>query len=184
MRCRNRGLGRCYRALLTDCCCSYYNDSRCVEECPSPLVGNNVTFDCGELCTENHASRLWYHLHTNMKVLSLATALLHYCFYEIFHRKLTHTHTFHFLLQTCTHTHTHTIIIILCAHTHTECGQLSTPDSGSIRYSNDFAIGSVATYTCNTGYRREGGLTQTCTFDGWDSQNVTCGEYSTLIVTS
>ena len=47
-------------------------------------------------------------------------------------------------------------------------------------------IGSVATHTCNSGYRLEVnnaqavGNTQTCSTSGWDGLDFTCGEYFML----
>ena len=44
-------------------------------------------------------------------------------------------------------------------------------------------VGSVATHTCNSGFRLEVnnaqavGNTRTCNTSGWDGQDFTCGEY-------
>ena len=64
--------------------------------------------------------------------------------------------------------------------THTDCMPLTNPTNGNIVYDNDFAIGSVATYTCNTGYGVQGGPTRTCAADGWNDANITCGERSAV----
>lgn len=53
-----------------------------------------------------------------------------------------------------------------------------------MNYTNGIAVGSIATYTCNSGYRLlpEGREMRTCTRSGWDGQDVTCarGEYENL----
>ncbi len=44
------GSARCVgNSQPTDRCCAYYLDDICVQYCPSPLVVNTDTFDCGEL---------------------------------------------------------------------------------------------------------------------------------------
>ena len=63
------------------------------------------------------------------------------------------------------------------------CPSLSL-ENGDVSYSiTNRDIGSVATHTCNPGYRLspQGGATRICTINnGWDGQNVTCGEQITL----
>ena len=59
--------------------------------------------------------------------------------------------------------------------TYAGCGQLSL-DNGTVTYTARYAIGSVATYTCNAGYRRVGDATRDCTTSGWDDRNITCGK--------
>ena len=75
------------------------------------------------------------------------------------------------------------------SHTHTTgtvCPAL-TLTNGAVSYSMpngvERDIGSVATHTCNSGYRlevnnaRAVGNTRTCSEDGWDGRNFTCGEW-------
>ena len=61
--------------------------------------------------------------------------------------------------------------------THTECALLSL-DNGDVTFTNGVAINSVATHTCEPGYRLlpEGGQVRTCSASGWSGQDVTCGE--------
>ena len=85
--------------------------------------------------------------------------------------------------------------IILCnyAHkspissqlTHAECASLSL-DNGDMTFTNGVAINSVATHTCDPGYRLlpEGGQVRTCSTDGWSGQDVTCSEFFMHTVTS
>ena len=60
--------------------------------------------------------------------------------------------------------------------------------NGAVSYSDvgsgvERDIGSVATHTCNPGFRLEVdnaqavGNTRTCGTSGWDGQDLTCGEY-------
>ena len=55
------------------------------------------------------------------------------------------------------------------------CPALSL-DNGEITYSDRFAPGSVATFTCNEGFRLDPPCTNTrsCTMDGWTGFNYTC----------
>ena len=51
-------------------------------------------------------------------------------------------------------------------------------DNGDVTFTNGMAINSVATHTCETGYRLlpVGGQVRTCSASGWSGQDVTCGE--------
>ncbi len=46
------------------------------------------------------------------------------------------------------------------------CGQLSSPVNGGLSLSSGVNEGSVATYTCDTGFNLTGSATRTCTSDG------------------
>ena len=63
------------------------------------------------------------------------------------------------------------------------CPSLSL-ENGYVSYTPaNREVGSVATHTCNSGYRLlpQGGETRTCTSNnGWDGQDVTCGEQTKL----
>ena len=86
------------------------------------------------------------------------------------------THLLSLYICVCTHTHAHTH-----TYTHTVCPLLSL-ENGNVMYSpTNRGVGSVATHTCNTGYRLspQGGETRTCNSNiSWDGQNVTCGKYT------
>ena len=79
------------------------------------------------------------------------------------------------MIYTCARTHAHT-------HTLTVCPSLSL-DNGDVSYSPaNRSIGSIATYTCNPGYQLsspQGGITRTCSMNGWSDLNFSCerGEY-------
>ena len=67
-------------------------------------------------------------------------------------------------------------------HTHTVCPPL-TLGNGTVSYSTEMGVernvGSVATYTCISGYRllmQDGGNTRTCNISGWSGQDFICGE--------
>ena len=45
----NQGLRRCFLQIFNEACCNFYLENECVNNCSSPLVPNNTTFDCGEL---------------------------------------------------------------------------------------------------------------------------------------
>ena len=72
------------------------------------------------------------------------------------------------------HTHMHTL-----TYSHAVCPSLSLAN-GDVSYSPaNRDIGSVATYTCNPGYRLtspQAGMTRTCSINGWSSQTFTCGK--------
>ncbi len=46
------------------------------------------------------------------------------------------------------------------------CGQLSVPVNGALFVYSGISEGSVATYSCNTGFTLTGAATRTCTSDG------------------
>ena len=60
------------------------------------------------------------------------------------------------------------------------CQTLDTPSNGDVDYSNDpvnggYTVDTVATFSCNFGYRREGSSSRTCQPSGhWNKQNPTC----------
>ncbi len=61
----------------------------------------------------------------------------------------------------------------------TTCSDLTVPANGMIGYNMGTAslrpVGTVATYTCNTGYTLNGGTTRTCGSDGvWSGSAPTC----------
>ena len=135
-------------------CCNFYLQGGCVAECPSALVADS-NFDCGEYNSINllllGTSLSPMYAHTHKPAHTHAHARMH-----------AHVHT-----HACTHTHTHTVCSLLCL------------ENGDVTYSpTNRDVGSVATHTCNSGYllSPQGGETRTCTSNGWDGQNVTCGE--------
>ena len=62
------------------------------------------------------------------------------------------------------------------------CSDLTAPTNGMIGYDmetmNARPVNTVATYTCDTGYTLNGGITRTCRSDGeWsDLESSTCSE--------
>ncbi len=61
----------------------------------------------------------------------------------------------------------------------TTCSDLSTSTNGMISYNMETVslrpVGTVATYTCNTGYTLTGDTTRTCGSDGmWSGKAPTC----------
>jgi hypothetical protein len=86
---------------------------------------------------------------------------------------------------TCTHacTYTHTYMY-MHTHIHAVCPSLSL-DNGDVRYSlASRDIGSVATYTCDPGYRSsspQAGMTRTCSVNGWSDLNFTCEQCEDII---
>ena len=92
------------------------------------------------------------------------------------------THLLSLCLHMCVHTHTHTHTHMYThMYTHIVCPLLNL-DNGNVMYSpTNRGVGSVATHTCNAGYRLspQGGETRTCNSNiSWDGQNVTCGKYT------
>ena len=68
-------------------------------------------------------------------------------------------------LHTHTHMHTHTVI---------DCGPLDNPGNGSVSTPNT-TRGSIATYSCDTGFNLDGNMTRTCQVDGdWSGTAPTC----------
>ena len=58
-----------------------------------------------------------------------------------------------------------------------DCGRLATPSHGSVTFAGT-VFGSVATYTCNTGYYVSGMITRICMEDGtWGGAETSCKIY-------
>ncbi|KAL4232596.1 hypothetical protein ACF0H5_007286 [Mactra antiquata] len=56
-----------------------------------------------------------------------------------------------------------------------DCGALGAPTNGAVDTSGGTYTGDVATYSCNNGYKVNGGSTSTCVADsGWDNTATTC----------
>ena len=53
----------------------------------------------------------------------------------------------------------------------TACSSLPLPANGGISYTSGNSIGSVATYSCNSGFTLEGSSTRTCIVIGGSSTN-------------
>ena len=57
-----------------------------------------------------------------------------------------------------------------CASTVVVCPELMDPDNGSVQLS-DMVFGSIATYTCETGYILNGSMSRDCMADGqWSGE--------------
>ena len=54
-----------------------------------------------------------------------------------------------------------------------DCGPLEDPADGKVYYTSRL-LGSVATYTCNSGCEPDGCPTRTCTESGWSDDEPTC----------
>ncbi|KAL9972183.1 hypothetical protein ACROYT_G018440 [Oculina patagonica] len=55
------------------------------------------------------------------------------------------------------------------------CPSLSNPSNGNVALSSGLALGSTATYTCNSGYRASHADTRYCQADGqWSGEDPTC----------
>ena len=46
--------------------------------------------------------------------------------------------------------------------------------NGRVDYTEQFQIGSVASYTCDVGFEPGDGTTQICTLNGWSGSDFTC----------
>ena len=116
-------------------------------ECPTPLVSDDTKFDCGEL--SGKIELIKWHEPSRVYLLSFML-LIHIMLYLI-------------------------MSTLSCIYVYTGCGSLIIVN-GLVNYTNSFAVGSVATHICNSGYRLlpEGGEIRTCSRDGWDGQDVTC----------
>ena len=115
----NEGQMRCVGNDAPGRCCNWYLNNSCYITCPAPLVGNQITYDCGKHKNVNHSKSL---------ILTLTT----------------------------------------------ECVEL-TVVNGRVNFTEQFQIGSVASYTCNEGYIPDDtSRTRTCTMDGWSGSNFTC----------
>ena len=73
----------------------------------------------------------------------------------------------------------HSLVRIVCPALTLANGAVSYSDVGS---GVERDVGSMATHTCNSGFRLEAnnaqgvGNTRTCSTSGWDGQDFTCGE--------
>ena len=55
------------------------------------------------------------------------------------------------------------------------CGTLDIPSHGSVSYSCGTISGSIATFSCDTGYTLSGATTRTCQTDrSWSNDSPTC----------
>ena len=56
-----------------------------------------------------------------------------------------------------------------------DCGPLNDPDNGQVDTPSGTTFRSIATYTCDTGFRLFGSLSRTCRADGlWTSTDPFC----------
>ena len=57
-------------------------------------------------------------------------------------------------------------------------------ENGDISYSDRFLVGSVASYTCDTGFELQPPCnnTRTCTPSGWTNQDYTCTSKSSVLI--
>ena len=63
-----------------------------------------------------------------------------------------------------------------------DCGSLDDPDFGAI-ITNGTRVGSVARYSCSSGYQLDGSSTRVCQADGeWSGEAPTCERMCTLAV--
>lgn len=63
-----------------------------------------------------------------------------------------------------------------------DCGHPSGPPNGHVAVA-EVSFGSVATYSCNTGYGLSGPATRTCLSNGeWSSSAPTCNGKSQLLM--
>ena len=66
------------------------------------------------------------------------------------------------------------IHIHTCASAVVVCPGLMNPDNGQVELS-DMVFGSIATYSCDTGYNLNGSVTRMCMADGqWSGENPAC----------
>ena len=66
------------------------------------------------------------------------------------------------------------IILYLLLHTAVDCGPLDPPMDGSVTLTGT-VFGSVATYSCNDGFRLEGEETRECQANSlWSGRAPTC----------
>ena len=62
------------------------------------------------------------------------------------------------------------------------CPALSDPLNGAVSMETDGSV-TIATFTCNNGYRLTGDSTLTCNSNGtWNAPSPECGEYNQLAV--
>ena len=57
-------------------------------------------------------------------------------------------------------------VVYTCSHTTVVCGPLDDPNNGHVDTSQGTTRGSVATYSCNNGYRLKGSNTRSCGYYG------------------
>ena len=65
--------------------------------------------------------------------------------------------------------------VCVFATTVVDCGVLSRPAGGAVDLSSGTTFGSIATYSCNTGYRIDGNITRICLSTGeWSDSEPIC----------
>ena len=59
-----------------------------------------------------------------------------------------------------------------------DCASLSDPLNGAVDISQGTTYNAMATYSCNSSYTLDGGMTRTCQADGtWSGGDPTCGRF-------
>ena len=75
--------------------------------------------------------------------------------------------------------HVHDVFLLLTA---VNCGILANPANGQVSHTSGTTYEQTATYSCNTGYYREGSSTRTCQATGrWSGSAPTCQGVMLLI---
>ena len=74
-------------------------------------------------------------------------------------------------------------VVIVCAVYYSpspvvDCGGLTNPDNGMVDTPQGTTFNEVATYSCNSPYTLNGGMTRTCQADGtWSGSAPGCGRF-------
>ncbi|CAI8036469.1 Sushi, von Willebrand factor type A, EGF and pentraxin domain-containing protein 1 [Geodia barretti] len=168
----DQGLMRCFGFGASDCC-NFYNNSVCVEQCPSPFMsnsdsicvcpegktGHNCEDDivCEELETTN--AMVGYTNTTMINSVAIYSCDDGYSLVGDASRTCLETGLWSGTAPTC----------------NIDCGALEKPVSGSVSFSNGTVMGSLATYSCDAGYAVQGNTTRTCLASGsWSATAPTC----------
>ena len=70
--------------------------------------------------------------------------------------------------------HCNLVIFLFYSSIAVNCGELLDPSSGEVEFTSTL-LGSVASYSCTSGYELMGGANRTCSTDGvWSGEEPAC----------
>ncbi|CAI8036485.1 CUB and sushi domain-containing protein 3, partial [Geodia barretti] len=159
----DQGLMRCFGPGASDCC-NFYNNSVCVEQCPSPFLSNSDSI-C--VCPEGKTGHNCEDVVDCGGLLAPASGLVNVST-TVFNSTATYSCNDGYSLEgdstrTCLASGLWSGRSPQC--TVVDCGVLVDPTSGAVTLSNT-TFTSSATYSCNDGYSLVGDSTRTCLASG------------------
>ncbi|CAI8041021.1 Sushi, von Willebrand factor type A, EGF and pentraxin domain-containing protein 1, partial [Geodia barretti] len=168
----DQGLMRCFGIGASDCC-NFYNNSVCVEQCPSPFVSNSDSI-C--VCPEGTTGHNCEDVVGCGSLLAPANGLVNVST-TVFNSTATYSCNGGYNLvgdttRTCLASDLWSGIKPTC--TVVDCGGLPDPENGTATVA-DTIFNSTATFSCNDGYNLVGEETRRCLASGnWSANEPSC----------